>query len=655
MKRSMWVAILLMLVATYGYRAQALPKHNVIIFVADGLRHGSVNPIDTPTLWRVRTEGVHFRNSHSVFPTFTTANASVIATGHGLGDTGDFSNTLYAGYRQRVAATVTPFLEDDEVLRDLNGHSSGNYLGERTLLSLASEQGYSVASVGKLGPAAIQENELVVSNASSTSTAQAIILDDQTGHDHGVPLSDAVSALLKAAGLPAQAPDRSNGFDKRSLQNNGNSGSAVREGTKQANVTQEQWFADAATQAILPSFVSNGKPFVMLFWSRDPDGTQHNEGDSLQKTSPGINGPTVRLGLRNADHCLKQLLDWLDAHPAVKGVTDVFVTSDHGFATISRREIDQERKTASDAARHSYALLPTEEAPQPTGTLPTGFLAIDLAIGLQTNFFDPSVPADITTGSAYKEVQLTSTNFEHPANGNGLLGKEVAHIDASDAEAIVAANGGSDLVYVPDHKEATVKRIVNLLSTFDYVGGIFVDDDYGQIPGALPLSSIGLVGKTKLPRPTIVVAFKVFYIHPGDLQSAIQVSDTTLQEGQGMHGGLGRDSTYNNMAAIGPDFKKGYSDDLPVGNIDIAPTLEAILGINAPSNGNLRGRILAEALVPHKQSTPAAARSQLASKPAANGKRTVLDYQEFEHVRYLDRGCMVVSSHTPAQCDLPTN
>jgi predicted AlkP superfamily pyrophosphatase or phosphodiesterase len=61
--------------------------HNIILFVADGLRRGSVSEADTPTLARVRKEGVDFRNSHSVFPTFTTANASAIATGHGLGDT----------------------------------------------------------------------------------------------------------------------------------------------------------------------------------------------------------------------------------------------------------------------------------------------------------------------------------------------------------------------------------------------------------------------------------------------------------------------------------------------------------------------------------------------------------------------------------------
>lgn len=37
---------------------------NVIIFVADGLRNGSVNPIDTPTLYSVRQQGVSFAAIH---------------------------------------------------------------------------------------------------------------------------------------------------------------------------------------------------------------------------------------------------------------------------------------------------------------------------------------------------------------------------------------------------------------------------------------------------------------------------------------------------------------------------------------------------------------------------------------------------------------
>jgi len=71
--------------------------HNLIIFVADGLRYGSVEPGNMPNMARLKSEGVDFANSHSLYPTVTTVNASAIATGHGIGDTGDFGNTLYVG------------------------------------------------------------------------------------------------------------------------------------------------------------------------------------------------------------------------------------------------------------------------------------------------------------------------------------------------------------------------------------------------------------------------------------------------------------------------------------------------------------------------------------------------------------------------------
>ena len=112
------------------------PPHNVLLFVADGLRGGIVDGETAPAMTALRSEGVWFRNSHSLFPTFTTANASAIATGHYLGDTGDFSNTIFSGYPVPSAKhSVTPFLEDDAVLADLSRHFGGNWLHEITLLT----------------------------------------------------------------------------------------------------------------------------------------------------------------------------------------------------------------------------------------------------------------------------------------------------------------------------------------------------------------------------------------------------------------------------------------------------------------------------------------------------------------------------------------
>src|SRR6516162_6562722 len=105
--------------------AQQLP-HNVILFVADGLRPGLVNDQTTPALAALMRQGVHFTNTHSMFPTFTTANAASLATGHKVGDTGNFSNTIAVGFAVPGAGeSLTPFLESDPVLGDVDSHFSG--------------------------------------------------------------------------------------------------------------------------------------------------------------------------------------------------------------------------------------------------------------------------------------------------------------------------------------------------------------------------------------------------------------------------------------------------------------------------------------------------------------------------------------------------
>src|SRR5215475_1126275 len=194
-----------------GQKTQA--KRNVVIFIADGLRHDSVNPTDAPTLYQLRQDGVHFANSHGIFPTFTTANASVMATGHLLGDTGDFSNTIHPGYAifntgnfGKATGTLTPFIENDQILADLDDHFNGNYLNEDTILSLARKAGFNTASVGKLGPTAIFDVSQLDPANKKFAVPFTVFIDDATGSASGVPLPSAIVTALTAAGLSTVAP-----------------------------------------------------------------------------------------------------------------------------------------------------------------------------------------------------------------------------------------------------------------------------------------------------------------------------------------------------------------------------------------------------------------------------------------------------------------
>ncbi len=616
---------------------------NIVIFVFDGLRGGSVNATDAPTMDWIRTHGVSFVNSHSLFPTFTTANASAIATGHYLGDTGDFSNTFYIGQPVflsgnfgRTPGTYSPYIENDSVLGDLDSIFSGNYLDEETLLGAARAAGFHTAAVGKMGPTAIQDVSQLNPVAGKFAIPQTVIIDDGTGTADGVPLDPRISSELIRAGLPTTTPAR-----------NQPTGNNTTPGTLTPNTEQQAYFANTVTRAILPLFKKSGKSFVLLYWSRDPDGTQHYQGDSLNKLVPGINGPTSKAGLRNADNNLKQILDTINSDAEVAADTDIFITADHGFATISKHDIDANgHGTASYSAKWVYQDAQGRQEVN-NGFLPQGFLAIDIAHELGLPLFDPDIQIIGPDGKKiFQPVDPTipqqrATVGQRPSNGNGLIGGTGRIAKQTDAQVVVSANGGSDLIYLPTHDPVTMEKIVAFLARQDYVGGIFADDDYGKVPGALPLSAIRLVGSSKLPRPSIVVAFKTFATDSKrPLMTAVQITDYNLQHGQGMHGSFGRSNTFNFMAAYGPDFKKQFVDRAPISNADIQPTLAKILGLKIASNGTLNGRILEEALVGGPSSVSSKRHVEIAPY-AANGKATVLVYQQVIKQVYFDWACFL--------------
>ena len=567
--------------------AGAQQTRNVVLFVPDGLRALLVTPETAPTMAAVRDQGVNFKSPHSLFPTFTMANSSGLSTGHFLGDTGVFSNTLFTGYPPPPGTTVTPFIENDAVLGTIDAHFGGSFISEDSVIAAARRQGLSTAAIGKLGPALLFDH-------TERSGAATIIFDDSTGGDHGIPLSPEIKDALTAVGLPLKAPTRGA---------NGNRGDANKPGTLVANVEQQTYFAAVAAKVVLPLFKARNKPFVLVFWSRDPDGTQHFQGDSLNAVTPGINGPTSRAAVKNADNALKAIRQALD-DLGLAETTDIIIAADHGFSTISKES------ETSPAAKANYPDV------RP-GFLPPGFLAIDIARALDLPLFDANDKnAQVGAGA-------------HPKAGNGLIGRDPAAPDI-----VVAANGGSDLVYLVNRDRALAGRVIEALFAQDYVSGVFVDDDLGPFPGTLPLSAINLKGVAKMPTPAIVVNFRSFSTGcEQPVLCTVELADTTLQQGQGMHGSFSRADTMNFMAAIGPSFKRGYVDDVPVSNADVGQTLARLLGLKIPFRGSLRGRVIEEALPGGTE--PAVTVETLRAQPAANRLATTLSYSQVGTTRYF--------------------
>ncbi len=565
-------------------QAPARQPHNVVLFVADGLRARMVDDSTAPTMAAIARDGVSLRNGHALFPTFTTANASAMATGHMLGDTGDYSNTIYAGFEVPSAGnSPTPFLESDPVLGELDAHFSGDYLDEAAILKLARDKGYSTAAIGKIGPTLLFDHTV-------RGGGRTIIIDDATGSPKGIPLSPEMIGRLKAADLPPRAPARGG---------NGNFA-----GTLSANVAQQDYFAAVTTRAILPLFKERNRPFVLVFWSRDPDGTQHYQADSLNRLVPGINGPTSLAAIRNADDDLARIRAALGGL-GLLDTTDIIVVADHGFSTISKQS-----RTSST--------VKTRFADTPQGQLPVGFVALDLARALKEPLIDPD------------DNDKTIADGQHPKHGNGLIGG-----DKAAPRLVAAANGGSDLIYLPDGDKNLAKQVIDVLLAQDYVSGIFVDSKLGKFPGTLALDDVALEGAAVTPHPAIVISFRSFDTVCGEpVRCAVEVADTRLQQGQGMHGSFSRADTWNFMAIEGPDFKSHFVDPAPASNADVGQTIAQLLGLDIGDKGKLVGRVLAEALP--NGALPKVNGCVVMSEPAPNGLATVVDVQMVGSTRYFD-------------------
>src|SRR5437016_4073861 len=336
----------------------------------------------------------------------------------------------------------------------------------------------------------------------------------------------------------------------------------------------------------------------------DPHGTHHHQVRRVNHLTPAINGPTPLAPIKNADDVLGKIEAAL-TELGMASSTNIVVTADHRVSTISTES------ETSPAARVSYKDVLTNH-------LPPGFLALDIAQALGLPVFDPDDNnSRILPGS-------------HSARGNGLIGENPVRPDV-----VVAANGGSDLIYLPSMDRNLARQIVRILLEQDYVSGVFVDDALDKVPGTLPLSSINLKGRSVTPTPAIVVKFRTFDSGCGKpTNCGVVVADTLYQQGQGQHGSFGRADTFNFMAAAGPDFKRGFLDPAPVSNADLGPTTSEILGLRIKPRGRLLGRVIREA-VPGG-TTPRFSSRTVISEVGPNRLATTLNYQIVGNTKYFD-------------------
>jgi arylsulfatase A-like enzyme len=219
-------------------------------------------------------------------------------------------------------------------------------------------------------------------------------------------------------------------------------------------------------------------------------------------------------------------------------------------------------------------------------------------------------------------------------SGAGFNAKTEFDDEPKPGDIILVGNGGSVLFYVIGHDATLTRRLVEFLQQSDFAGVIFTKEG---LPGTFGLT------EAKIDNPHAPDAVMAFHWNNSTNQfgaAGMIDADWQRKAGEGTHATLSRFDMHNTLVAAGPDFRRGQTDDLPTGNVDLAPTILHILGIKAPQE--MDGRVLSEAMASGDQ-VPTAGKTETKAIEAkkdfpAGSWRQSLRISRVGTTIYLDEG-----------------
>src|SRR5256714_7557407 len=162
------------------------------------------------------------------------------------------------------------------------------------------------------------------------------------------------------------------------------------------------------------------------------------------------------------------------------------------------------------------------------------------------------------------------------------------HKPLEKGNIIVDGLGGSVAFYIKDRDEPTRQKLITFLQKCSFAGVIFTRDGFD---GTFKLSDVNIESQNP---PDVVIAMR-WKDDVSEHGTRGTIISDGMERGQGMHVSLSRYDMANTLIAAGPHFRKGFVDELPSGNFDVAPTLAHIMGIKPAKP--MDGRILSEALI----------------------------------------------------------
>jgi arylsulfatase A-like enzyme len=552
----------------------------VIIFVWDGLRADDLTPEITPNYFALARSGVVFADHHAVYPTFTMMNSASIATGTYPGVHGFYGNVVYAPSAKgknakgvEIDFSAPAFIEDFGVVEAVRDAYQGRLTLASTMLQTAQDKGLTTAAIGKFGAAFIQDYKrggIVLDEDATMPLAFAKELQ-QAGYplprnsvnayeagaltlakDNGDPTAPIPIARLKD-GQTGDPLDRSGALSRRGF----------------------AYLTDVFVNYVLP----NKKPDLTIFWSKEPDATSHAYGPGTYNSIDATRMNDEILG-RIAEKVRQ--LGWEDS-------TNIIITQDHNHSTVS-----------GDFAHYPLRAIVDRGvgAPDPHGYSVSGFVRTAELLtrdGLKAYDGAGCRNIPVLSGITADGTHLYPGKDDQHGNVCGRVQKYtspsyVVPRPVPAGAIVVAANAGSDYLFVPDGNIDTVKAAVTCLQSRLQFGAMFVSDRYGEIPGTLPMSLIKTESSASRA-PDIIVSFSFDENVAVAGKSGVSYASSINRRGD--HGSFSPTDTHISLMASGPDFKSGIHDRLPTANVDIAPTVARILKFSMP---DAQGRVLEEAL-----------------------------------------------------------
>jgi len=161
---------------------------------------------------------------------------------------------------------------------------------------------------------------------------------------------------------------------------------------------------------------------------------------------------------------------------------------------------------------------------------------------------------------------------------------------SGDNGVVVAPNGGSVIFYTNPLDPTTVERLARWLMIQPWCGALLSSSAAGNITGTLPMD---LAGGDGTRAPDLAMSF--VWNHDNNEQGVPgHAFSAGGAPGAGQHGSMSPHELRNTMIAGGPSFKSGLLNEIPSGNVDLAPTVLELLGL--PGAEHMDGRPLTEAL-----------------------------------------------------------